>query len=822
MANNEDHRSQSPLSGLVLCCTAIAPEKRTELASIALQMGAAHTLDLTSNVTHLIVGDSDTPKYKYVARERTDVKVVGPEWVEAVRLSWMEGGETDVAALETQYQLPTFTGLRICLTGFEDYLERERLIGKISSNGATYSPDLTKSVTHLLACGTKSKKYQYAQQWDVKTVTLEWLDDSLERGMILDHSLYHPLIPQEQRGRNAWIKRSASLTSLGKRSREGDGEQPVLDANRRKLRRTASAKLGSQNEGIWCDIVGNVPEPRFENGNEWEETSDLPVLERKGKEEVDSNGTKADEAGEKRNGETAQSARENNYAGLSRPNQGIFSGLRFLVNGFDERKTTILHNHLHSHGGALATSLDQLSCPVQTAGEPKAYLVVPHDFSAAQIPKFSHTGTCIVTEWWIEQCLHRKSWINPTQSVLSNPFSQFPIPAFDGMVMCSTSFSGVDLLHVAKVVTLMGAIYDEYLTSKASVLLCNSRLPSKEKLRHALEWKIPAVSADWLWDCIKRGKRVDFGNYLVTAPVLAPKPSTMPPRATKVPSKDNKARRSKSDIPGSDFREGKHMQLSRNASRQSKEVLPEKLSTVTHPNHDDACSAQAKQPVPQNDPPRFREALEEPTSEELRPEAHLSPLQSIPPEVNSPLKPTSSSSSPNKQAPPRKSPTPASEAEQYNRSDSLRCNIADLLANKQATVFNRPSANSDSKPRRRRALLGRAPSDLSNRSNSFSRASSIDPLSANTEGNNTNNLLDGSQSFIASQRVTYEDPEVLKQRERLVRKMTESAGEVSGVKRGKCRDQGTRSIGVVKDVVGDALGVAGRLRTTPRRQNNYR
>ncbi len=28
--------------------------------------------------------------------------------------------------------------------------------------------------------------------------------------------------------------------------------------------------------------------------------------------------------------------------------------------------------------------------------------------------------------------------------------------AFNGMIVCSTSFSGVDLLHVAKVVSLMG------------------------------------------------------------------------------------------------------------------------------------------------------------------------------------------------------------------------------------------------------------------------------------------------------------------------------------------------------------------------------
>ncbi len=83
-------------------------------------MGAIHKFDLTSDVTHLIVGDSDTPKYKFVAKEREDVKCLVPAWVEAVRLSWMEGGETDVKSLERQYQLPTFAGLRICVTGFED------------------------------------------------------------------------------------------------------------------------------------------------------------------------------------------------------------------------------------------------------------------------------------------------------------------------------------------------------------------------------------------------------------------------------------------------------------------------------------------------------------------------------------------------------------------------------------------------------------------------------------------------------------------------------------------------------------------------------
>ena len=85
-------------------------------------MGAVHKLDLTSDVTHLVVGDTDTPKYKFVAKERPDVKCVRTSWVEAVCASWMEGGETDVEALEIEHKLPTFTGLRLCVTGFEDCL----------------------------------------------------------------------------------------------------------------------------------------------------------------------------------------------------------------------------------------------------------------------------------------------------------------------------------------------------------------------------------------------------------------------------------------------------------------------------------------------------------------------------------------------------------------------------------------------------------------------------------------------------------------------------------------------------------------------------
>jgi hypothetical protein len=83
-------------------------------------MGAQVKLDLTSDVTHLIVGNTNSAKYRYVAKAREDVKVLFPEWMHAVQKVWMAGEDVYTSKLEEQWTLPTFHGLKICLTGFDN------------------------------------------------------------------------------------------------------------------------------------------------------------------------------------------------------------------------------------------------------------------------------------------------------------------------------------------------------------------------------------------------------------------------------------------------------------------------------------------------------------------------------------------------------------------------------------------------------------------------------------------------------------------------------------------------------------------------------
>ena len=115
--------STTSLEALIILCPDLGLTitfEQEQLTGSAKEMGATIKLDLTSDVTHLIVGGINTPKYKYVAGNRPDVQCLLPEWIEAVLASWKEGGDTDVKRLEEKYKLPTFYGLKICVTGVED------------------------------------------------------------------------------------------------------------------------------------------------------------------------------------------------------------------------------------------------------------------------------------------------------------------------------------------------------------------------------------------------------------------------------------------------------------------------------------------------------------------------------------------------------------------------------------------------------------------------------------------------------------------------------------------------------------------------------
>ena len=175
-----------------------------------------------------------------------------------------------------------------------------------------------------------------------------------------------------------------------------------------------------------------------------------------------------------------------------------------------------MREHIISNDGEI---LGSLSNPDRTATSTtcRLFLLIPHCHQVSDIPSVEHFSSPpdIVTDMWAERCLQSKKFVEPNEHVLSRPIRVFPIPGFEKLIINSTGLANIDLLHVSKAVNLLGARYDEVLKTGISILLCNSSKAGQEKLRHAGEWGIPVVSVEWLWACVRSGQMKPFRAFLL-------------------------------------------------------------------------------------------------------------------------------------------------------------------------------------------------------------------------------------------------------------------------------------------------------------------
>lgn len=489
-------------------------------------MGASHKLDLTGDVTHLLVGDIDTPKYKYVAKERPDVCVLHPDWVEAVKAAWMEGGDdVDVRALERQHRYPTFAGLKICMTGITDTTERMHIENTVKQNGAEYHGDLTRDITHLIVAKPEGAKYRAARDWGgVKPVSIKWFHDCLRRGMVLEASFYDPTMATEEQGIGAFRDEPRTRTTLGKRPREDETPAaPANDGGKRKLRRTASRKLEGHSQDVWQNISSVrdsiLPPPENDQWNAGNDESQLTL----GREEPGPESRRQSIA-----------ADQGAHSAPTKP-EGLFSGWYIFIDGFEKDRTKKLTKVLDSSGAILVSRLQDLD---NASNHPRCNnrcLLVPHSEPSRKIDLGNvRPGTAIATEWWVERCIHNKTVTDPETDELSRPLWDLPMDDLGGLVISITGFAGVDFRQTAEAIKMSGATYQDNILPTISVLVSGSTTVRKEKAFYATKHGIPVVSAAWLWSCFRNKRKVPVDQYKLQLPAFDPgesmgNPSTSSP-----------------------------------------------------------------------------------------------------------------------------------------------------------------------------------------------------------------------------------------------------------------------------------------------------
>lgn len=93
------------------------------------------------------------------------------------------------------------------------------------------------------------------------------------------------------------------------------------------------------------------------------------------------------------------------------------------------------------------------------------YIIVPEIFPKKLYPTpDGNTSFKVVSFWWIERCLHSKKFTEPKYpgdggddiDIFCFPFDLMPLNGFEGMEIVTTGFSGVNLMHVTKVIGLTG------------------------------------------------------------------------------------------------------------------------------------------------------------------------------------------------------------------------------------------------------------------------------------------------------------------------------------------------------------------------------
>ncbi|XP_065322224.1 DNA topoisomerase 2-binding protein 1-like isoform X2 [Gordionus sp. m RMFG-2023] len=180
------------MSNMIVCCTNIYNEQKTEIFRKISKMKGEISRDLTIDVTHLITNKVGTKKY--IIASQLNIPIYTPSWIDEI---WQRIFSDCVSESFDKHKCPIFYGLVISLSQFDADERRDAKL-LIENNGGTYTGEMRMNyVTHLILKEASGMKYKYATKWgNIKIVNPHWLTDCVSHNRFIEESAYSfPLTP---------------------------------------------------------------------------------------------------------------------------------------------------------------------------------------------------------------------------------------------------------------------------------------------------------------------------------------------------------------------------------------------------------------------------------------------------------------------------------------------------------------------------------------------------------------------------------------------------------------------------------------------------
>lgn len=522
-----------PLLGLTFCCTGLEPVQRQTLEDQIRLLGGLFNLNLTSQVQFLVVTKRDTDKYIFLVRYRHDITFIAPSVIENLYQRWKAG--EDIVFTSTLLPLPVFAGFNICVARIDkpsdeirnklmserfrkppekaaprimpkDPFLTEEIMSILEKLGAAVSKTLTPQCSLLVASSASGRRYTMAKQWNTPVVHPIWVLDSCLREAALHLDDYELSTEFNSYNSTSFVWKKLFLSRIAH-------VNSSLKSSRREI--TPQHKKTE----IWTSIMDSAH----------------PLLTKEATTDTWDEHAPSDT--ESKDPEDTLHVLGQNPQPLPAAST-LFIEHHFLPLGLTIPEQKVLRSVVESHQGSIVSFSDDPKIThvvMLVKNGPQTHLMLLMLPSTIK-RRISDKSISLVTNWFIERSifygkLRADPWSRPMIGM---------VPLKVKHKVCITGFTGVELLHLEKLISYLHLEFCETLNSSRDLLIVNINLfksslsktspklfeyepreildcpvyangtnsksiavlSTRNKMAAARKWSIPIVSLAFLWEMI--------------------------------------------------------------------------------------------------------------------------------------------------------------------------------------------------------------------------------------------------------------------------------------------------------------------------------